>query len=137
MYSKPLLEAELRRDEGVRLKPYTDSVGKLTIGIGRNLTDVGISNPEASYLLVNDVASAEAQLNAHLSWWGTMSDARQRALLNMCFNMGWPKLSKFTTTIGHLQAGRYTAASATVLQSLWAQQVGVRADRISGMFRNG
>lgn len=41
----------LIRHEGLRLKPYHDTVRKLTIGIGRNLDDVGITHEEALILL--------------------------------------------------------------------------------------
>jgi lysozyme len=57
------LTADLIRDEGLKLKPYTDTVGKLTIGIGRNLTDRGISRQEALVLARNDVDAAAAELD--------------------------------------------------------------------------
>ena len=49
------LRDQLIIDEGLRLRPYRDSVGKLTIGVGRNLDDVGISNDEAMVLLDHDI----------------------------------------------------------------------------------
>lgn len=51
----PTLLAELSRDEGRRLKSYLDTVGKTTIGVGCNLTDVGIAESECDLLLENDV----------------------------------------------------------------------------------
>lgn len=45
-FDMAMLLSELSRDEGRRLKPYLDTVGKTTIGVGRNLTDVGISEDE-------------------------------------------------------------------------------------------
>ena len=56
----------LIRDEGLELKPYRDSVGKLTIGIGRNLDDKGISESEARMLLANDVDDAWRGLGQQL-----------------------------------------------------------------------
>ena len=61
-----LLHDELVRDEGVRLKPYRDTVGKLTIGTGRNLDDMGISEVENAMLLDNDICCIEADLE--LGW---------------------------------------------------------------------
>ena len=58
------LRSELRRDEGVRLKPYRDTVGKITIGVGRNLTDVGITPDEADVLLDHDIAAAIGYLTS-------------------------------------------------------------------------
>lgn len=85
--NQELLATELERDEALRLKPYRDSVGKLSIGIGRNLDDKGISKDEALMMLQNDIAEHLALLDRHLSWWRNMNDPRQRALANMAFNL--------------------------------------------------
>ena len=45
----------LKRHEGLKVFPYHCSQNKLTIGIGRNLDDKGISKDEAYYLLYNDI----------------------------------------------------------------------------------
>lgn len=50
-----VLKDMLIRHEGLKLKPYRDTVGKLTIGAGRNLNDLGISEREAMFLLDNDI----------------------------------------------------------------------------------
>lgn len=63
------LSKELRNDEGVRFKPYRDTVGKLTIGVGRNLDDRGISPGEADYLLANDIRIVCDELDRRLGWW--------------------------------------------------------------------
>ncbi|WP_232034153.1 glycoside hydrolase family protein [Mycoavidus cysteinexigens] len=47
---------EFKRDEGERFKPYFDTVGKITIGVGRNLTDGSVSQGECELLLQNDIA---------------------------------------------------------------------------------
>lgn len=132
-----LLRAELTRDEGLRLKPYLDSVGKWTIGIGRNLDDVGISRDEAETLLAHDIASAMDQLDRALPWWRDLDEVRQRVLVNMTFNMGIAKLLTFRNTLRLVKAGEYGAASAAMMESLWARQVGPRARRLSEMMRTG
>ncbi|MEC4589513.1 glycoside hydrolase family protein [Nitrospirillum amazonense] len=131
------LAADLRRDEGVRLKPYTDTVGKLTIGVGRNLSDVGLSAVEVDALLANDIARVIAELDHALPWWRTLSEARQRALANMAFNMGVPTLLTFHTTLGHLQASRFDGAAESALASRWAGQVGARANRVAALLKAG
>lgn len=131
------MKAELGRDEGVRLKPYRDGVGKLTLGIGRNLDDVGITANEADYLLENDIGRAMAGLDAALPWWRELSEARQRALVNMAFNLGVAGLLGFRAAIAALHAGDYDAAAVAALDSRWARQVGMRADRIAAMLREG
>jgi lysozyme len=131
------LKAELARDEGLRLKPYLDSVRKLTIGYGRNLTDVGISLEEAAYLLDADVARAVKDLDDALPWWIKLDEVRQRVLVNMAFNMGIFGLLGFTNTLNFMEMGMYEAAADGMLKSLWARQVGPRADRLAEMMRTG
>ena len=131
------LIAELERDEGVRLKPYRDSVGKLTIGIGRNLDDVGITLDETHYLLNGDIARAEADLDARLPWWQTLDPVRQRVLVNMCFNMGIAGLLTFANTLELVRVGQYADAADHMLASKWAGQVGPRAQRLADMMRDG
>ena len=81
-----VLKAELTRDEGLRLQPYRDSVGKLTIGVGHNLDANGITYAAAMQILEDDILNVMGQLNSKVSWWATLDDARQRVLANMAFN---------------------------------------------------
>lgn len=139
--NKDALAAQLEIDEGLRLKPYKDTVGKMTIGIGRNLDDVGISKSEAMMLLGADIDKVCAQLDAALPWWRNMSDRRQQALANMCFNMGIGNSTKgllsFRNTLSSMQAGDYKAAAQGMLNSTWAKQVGDRAKRLADMMERG
>jgi len=131
------LKAQLRIDEGTRYKPYKDSVGKMTIGVGRNLDDRGISPDEVEYLLDNDVKYAEQDLDRALPWWRTMTDARQEVLVNMCFNLGILKLLGFKNTLNFMRDGNYTAAAEGMRHSMWYRQVGERAERLAKMMENG
>lgn len=131
------LKRDLIRDEASRAKPYRDSVGKLTIGVGRNLDDRGLSADEIDLLLFNDVGLAVADLDRNAPWWRSLSEARQRGLANMCFNLGWPRLSGFKNMLASLKSGDFEAAAREALQSKWAEQVGARADRIAELFRRG
>lgn len=136
-FDKTKLLAELERDEGLRLKPYKDTVGKLTIGIGRNLDDVGITHGEAYLLLANDVARTYADLVKRAPWFEKLDDVRQRVLLNMAFNLGTEGLMKFTTTLTYIRAGNYKEAAKAMLNSKWAGQVGQRAVRLAKMMETG
>ncbi|WP_233203010.1 MULTISPECIES: glycoside hydrolase family protein [Mycetohabitans] len=71
-FDMPTLLSELSRDEGRRLKPYLDTVGKTTIGVGRNLTDVRIIEDECDLLLENDVMHLVTWLDHHLPWWRSL-----------------------------------------------------------------
>ncbi len=124
------LKGELIVDEGLRLKPYRCPAGKLTIGIGRNLDDRGITEAEAMVLLDNDIAIVEAELDHALPWWRTLPDAPARALANMAFNMGVPRLLGFRRMLEALRHGDYTTAAEEAQNSRWATQVGPRAQRV-------
>lgn len=132
-----LLAQELTRDEGSRSKPYFDTVGKSTIGVGRNLTDVGLSDDEILMLLKNDIARVLAELDKAIPWFRSMSDNRQRCLANMSFNLGLPTLLQFKATLAAMQAGRYDDAADGMLASKWAVQVKDRAKRLAQMMREG
>lgn len=136
-YDREALEAELIRDEGLRLKPYRCTSNKLTIGVGRNLDDRGVTREEALYLLHSDIKAEEAALDKHLPWWRTLSDARQRVLLNMSFNLGIKRLLGFKNTLGMIERGQYVKAADGMLESLWARQVGSRAERLAERMRKG
>jgi len=128
---------QLRRDEGLQLFPYLDTVGKTTIGIGRNLTDKGITAEEAEMLLGNDVEAIQNALGAKLPWFRGLSDARQGALINVGFNVGVVGLLGFTKTLDFMSQSNWDAAADEILNSKWASQVGDRAKRISNQIRTG
>lgn len=133
---------QLRLHEGERRKPYRDTVGKLTIGIGRNLDDKGLRRDEIEYLLANDIADARADLDRYLPWWRGLDPVRQRVLIDMMFNMGAGSpnrvgLLSFVNTLSNIRQGRYAEAAAMMLASKWASQVGSRAVRLATMMRTG
>lgn len=131
------IDDQLRRDEGLRLQPYRDSVNKWTIGYGRNLSDVGISKDEAEYLLANDITEAKLKLGQTLPWTSQLDDARLGVLLNMVFNMGIAGLMSFKQTLMLIQGGNFDAAADEMLKSKWAQQVGARAHRLALQLKTG
>jgi len=124
-------------DEGIRLKPYKDSVGKTSIGIGRNLDDVGITKDEATFLLDNDIKAAIESLDTILPWWRGMSEVRQHVIVNMCFNLGISKLMGFKLALEAMEAGDYETAANQMTNSAWFNQVGARAIRLVSLMRNG
>lgn len=128
---------ELVRDEDLRLRPYRCPAGKLTIGVGRNLDDRGITRDEALVLARNDIAVVERELDRALPWWRDLDGARQRVLANMAFNMGTPKLLEFRATLAAARAGHFLEASQQMLDSKWARQVGARAVRLAALMRDG
>jgi len=131
------LIADLSRDEGRVPHAYQDHLGFWTIGVG-HLIDKrkggGLPEKIIDDLLLHDIAEKSAQLDTALPWWRDMSDARQRALLNMAFQMGVEGLLKFKRTLAALQAGRWDGAKASAMDSLWAKQTQERAERVTNLF---
>lgn len=126
-----MLEKMMIHHEGLRLKPYLDSVGVMTVGVGRNLSSKGLSRDEALQLLRNDLAECENGLNEQFHWFKNLSKLRQWVLISMAFNLGFKGLMNFKLTLNYLAGGDYKKASVEMLNSHWAQQVGQRARDLS------
>ena len=131
------LEHQLIQHEGLTLKLYQDTVGKWTIGVGRNLSDIGISQEEAMVLLTNDINAARASVSRAFPWFPTLDAVRQRVLIDLSFNMGIGGLQGFVHMLSAVQRGDYDTAAEELLDSKWASQVGVRATTLAYMLRTG
>lgn len=128
---------ELKLDEGFRSKPYYDSVGKLTIGYGRNLSDVGITEREASDLLTNDIIKAYRIAAELVPNWSLLDDERQNVLANMAFNMGGATLATFKNFLAAVNDRNYKLAAQHGRDSKWYRQVGQRAERLMTVMETG
>ena len=126
---------QLKIHEGMKLKPYLCTSKKLTIGIGRNLDDVGISKEEAEMLLKNDIYEATNQLLNAFPFMATFSDVRISAMINFTFNVGIGTVRKFSNTIEYLKNEDWEAAADEMMDSKWAEQVGDRAIQITEQIR--
>lgn len=156
-YNRQALIDQLILHEGMVLEVYQDHLGIDTIGVGRNLEDRGITDGElafmnmlraeiyeqgiteahARFLLSNDIDIVEEELrNAH-ECIERLDDVRIRILLDMAFNMGVPRLCKFKNMWAGIHDGDYVRASAEMLDSRWATQVGRRATRLSEAMKTG
>lgn len=131
------LRQRLQTEEAIRLKPYKDTKGLLSIGVGRCLDTKGITLQEALMLLENDLDEHWDQLIQALPWVDNLDQPRQRVLLDMCFNLGINGLLQFHNTLAMVQSGRYEDASANMLESAWARQVGQRAVHLAEIMRTG
>ena len=123
--------------EGLELHPYEDSLGILTIGVGRNLEERGISEDEAFYLLGNDIEIIWDELIKQHPIVEDLDDQRQMILLDMAFNMGVPRLGKFKKMWAAIKDGDMIEASKQALDSRWADQVGRRAERLAERLTSG
>lgn len=128
--------ALLKLHEGYRRHPYTCPAGALTVGYGRNLDDVGIDPEEAAYLLERDIERARAVLRLE-PYWLDLDEVRQAVLLDMCVNLGWPRLQLFRRMRQALRMSEYHRAAAEMVDSAWYEQVGQRSRRLVEMMRSG
>jgi lysozyme len=142
-----LLEAELRRDEGVRYWPYKDTAvpPRDTVGVGHNLQAkplpanwaYPLTAAQVTQLLEQDIADTLANLDRNLPWWRQLDEVRQRVVANMCFNLGIGKLLGFKNTLAAMQRGSYAVAAAGMKASSWHGQVGARAVRLCSAMETG
>jgi len=130
------LKEWIKKCEGYKPKPYLDTLGKLSIGYGRNLKDNGISLEEANFMFENDLARCQKELYPY-SWYLHQPLHIQYALVNMCFNLGLTKLLGFKKMIQALEEKNYTKAAMEALDSKWATQVKGRAKQVALMMREG
>lgn len=131
------LKDMLKVDEDEKLRPYPDSKGKLTIGVGRNLSDTGISLVESDFLLTNDIIRVQVGLNLHIPWWLGLSVNRQLVVANVAFNCGVDGLLGFHNFLAALRAGHYSEAAAELLDSDAARDLPKRYARLAVLVENG
>jgi lysozyme len=127
----------LIKHEGMKLKSYKCPAGKLTIGVGRNVEDLGITEEEALYLLRNDINRVNEELRDNFPWFKDLDPVRQDVLINLCFNIGLTKLFGFKKMLAALRDGNYEEAAIQMEDSAWRVQTGRRAHELIEMMKTG
>lgn len=130
------IEDILIQDEGLKLRVYLDTKAKMSIGVGRNLEDVGITEAEALQLLENDILIARREASKY-PFFSTLDPVRQDVVVMMMFNMGAVKFAEFKRMFSALDRKDFEAAASEMLGSHWSSQVGKRAVKLAGMMRSG
>jgi len=123
------LKEMLIKNEGMELKPYQCTSDKTTIGVGRNLTDNGITIQEAEMLLANDMDGVFKDLDRNIPFWQSMPYNVRLVLADMCFCLGINRLQKFTKMLEAMEERDFELAGEELLDSTYAVQVKKRADR--------
>ena len=116
------LQERLVAHEGYKNKPYFDTKKKITIGVGRNLSDVGLSEDEIIMLLRNDIERSVNQLKPY-AWFTALDKVRQDACAEMVFNLGLKGFLGFSDAINAIALHEYKIAAAELKDSKWATQV--------------
>jgi len=140
---------QLKRHEGLRLYVYDDATGREirkgyrvqghpTIGVGRLLTSArGLSTIEIEMLLENDIEVVVDELNRNVPWWNELNESRQAVMVNLCFNLGWPRLSLFENMLDAAEKGNWDRAADELMDSKWFRQVGLRGLELVEQLRTG
>ena len=123
------LKEMLIKNEGMKLHPYQCTANKTTIGVGRNLSDNGITSAEAELMLANDMDNVFSDLDRNIPFWQSMPYNVRLVLCDMAFNLGIKRLCKFTRMLEALEERDFELAAEELLDSIYAKQVKKRADR--------
>lgn len=133
---KNRLKSFMITDEGIEKKAYKCTAGKISIAIGRNIEDLGLSEDEIDYLFENDVDRVIGELSTVFENLYEMDEKVFFVLFSMCFNLGLPRFLEFKKTIQYVKDGEYKKAAIEMLDSRWAGQVKDRAKRLSNIMYN-
>ena len=134
------LREQLKIDEGVKFEVYDDHLGYKTFGIGHLVVEgdeehgkpVGtpVSEDRVNSVFDSDVATYVSEAKKVFPDLDSLPEEAQQVIVNMCFNMGAPRLGQFKKFIGGVNSGDWNTAAVEMMDSRWAKQVGVRADRL-------
>lgn len=128
MLSNDRIAQYVQAHEGLSLKPYYCTANKLSIGIGRNLDDRGISKEEALLLFANDIRIACSDLYRVFGEdMKSFPEDVQLALVDMMFQLGLTRFCGFKKMIEYLKAGNFKEAARELMDSKYAKQVPSRA----------
>jgi len=157
------MEEQLMLHEGLRLKPYLDTEGNWTVGVGYNIDGRGweffeqtvlrrcrpvdgagtetarVTKEESLKVLRADIKRVEKAVRTYYPGYDSLGDVRQRVFVDMSFNMGFKALG-FKNAIAAAKKNDWSACAREVWKSKWAGQVGDgpgqkedRADRLTKM----
>ena len=140
MMDRNKLIQELIEDEGYKDEIYLDHLGYPTFGVGHLIlkTDEEYNSPVGTHIseerirecLNADIDVVCEELHRNISWWRGLSDNHMRIMANMCFNLGYPRFSKFKKFLTAMHKQDFETASIEMMDSKWATQVGARAERL-------
>ena len=137
MYPIDEIVESLKFEEGYRAHCYICTAGAHTVGYGRNIDadgGIGISENEADYLLRNDIERTIAECK-RWGWFDDLDPPRQSVVVQLCFQLGYPRLAGFNRMLFALSRQDYETAAIELLDSRFATQVPERANRLADQMR--
>ena len=137
MNFREILKDDLILHEGYRSKPYVDTVGKITIGVGFNLDDNGLPSKIIEELLDMTMKEAIENAQSFIRNFDDLSDNRKAVLANMAFNLGLNRFRGFKRLRAAVETSQFDLAAMEMLNSHWAKQVGQRATYLADKMKQG
>ncbi|GAB6161902.1 glycoside hydrolase family protein [Desulfothermus naphthae] len=131
------IEELLILHEGKKKFVYRCPAGKLTVGVGRNLEDKGLSEDEIEYLLQNDIKECISDLTKIFDNFFKLDDVRQAVLIDMRFNLGPTRFRSFKRMIKAVKEQDFQRAAEEMKDSKWFKQVKQRGQRLYEMMKTG
>lgn len=127
------LKEQIIDHEGIRLKLYRCSAGKLTIGIGRNIEKKGINTDEAFHMLTNDIQECLVDIITIFSDFSEFPEKIQLVLMDMRFNLGASGFRGFRKMIAAAKSQDWEGMKREMIHSNWYGQVGRRSRNLVKM----
>jgi lysozyme len=133
----------IKNQEGLRLEPYRDTLGHLTVGYGHLIDErcekvpASLTEQQAEALFIDDFRRTSYRCELLIPGWDDLDEVRQAVLLSMAFNLGIRGLLKFQRFLEEMHLQHWERAADEMLRSLWAGQVGNRATELADMMRSG
>lgn len=133
---------QLKIDEGVVYEIYNDHLGYPTFGVGHLVlesdpehgqpTGTPVEEQRVKECFENDLDIAIGECNALYEGgeFNDLPDEVQQILVNMMFNMGRTRLSKFKKMHAAILEGDWKEAAKEGRDSRWYRQVTNRAERL-------
>ena len=129
-------QERIKRHEGFRLEPYLDSVGKMTVGYGRNLADVPFTRAEVELMFQTDIRRAE-QGAENFAFYEHLNDVRKGIVIEMVFQLGARGVGRFVKFRAAAMCHQWKEAAAQMKDSKWHSQTPKRCEELANIFEKG
>ncbi len=121
---------------GETIKPGTIIKGNITIAIGRDVQNFGLSEDEIQMLLKNDIKRIIEEAR-NFPFYEKLNQARKIVILSMLFNLGLTRFNKFIKFKKAVHAGSYDVAAMEMRDSLYYRQLSHRVEKLAVWMDSG
>lgn len=135
MIGEELLRS-VKKHEGYRSRAYQDTEGVWTIGYGTNLQELTVDDETSTRWLLDKLQESQ-MLAGGFPWWNNLNGPRKDVVVEMIYNLGLTRFSKFKNLLTALVRCDWDKAAAEMLDSKWSTQVGKRADTLAQQMLTG